>query len=137
LIGELFGGSPPAGAEPQGYGDISVWTPVNLFTAWLAQNNPLRLVTANAGNFNWSNAGAWNDSVLGQTGFAPNNTVVYNQAAGIQCRRRTDRGVPAQQSVPVVDAQPVRPGSRWVRGSRQCTGGWAGQPLRSGTRAHT
>ena len=82
LIGELFGGGAPIGAMLLGYGDVSVWTPVNLFAAWIAQNNPLRLVMANPGNFNWSNPAAWNDSVLGQTGFAPNNTVVYNQAEG-------------------------------------------------------
>ena len=47
------------------YGDISDWTPLNLFLDWIAQNNPLRQVTAAAGNFNWSNPAAWIDSVPG------------------------------------------------------------------------
>jgi uncharacterized protein with beta-barrel porin domain len=74
-----------------GYGDVSAWTPVNLFASWIAQNDPLRLVTANTGNFNWSNPAAWTDSVLGQTGFAPDNTVVYNQAAGSNFTQNTAR----------------------------------------------
>jgi uncharacterized protein with beta-barrel porin domain len=91
LVGELFGGNAPAGATFLGYGDVSAWTPVNLFASWIAQNDPLRLVTANTGNFNWSNPAAWTDSVLGQTGFAPDNTVVYNQAAGSNFTQNTAR----------------------------------------------
>ena len=91
LIGELFGGGAPTGATLQGYGDVSIWTPINLFVNWIAQNDPLRLVTANPGNFNWSNPAAWTDSVLGQTGFAPNNTVVYNIAPGTNVAQNTAR----------------------------------------------
>jgi subtilase-type serine protease len=80
-IGVLFGGGNPSGPRWL-YGHISEWTPVNLFTNWIAQNNPQRLVTANAGNFNWSNPAGWSDSELGQTNFAPNNAVFYNRAAG-------------------------------------------------------
>jgi outer membrane autotransporter protein len=81
LIGDLSGGNAPQGAQLELYGDISGWNPVNLFASWIAQNNPLRLVTANPGNFNWGNPAAWSDSVLGQTGFFPNNTVVNNQGS--------------------------------------------------------
>jgi outer membrane autotransporter protein len=80
-IGELFGGANPSGGRWL-YGHISEWTPLNLFAAWIAQNNPQRLVSANSGNFNWSNPGGWSDSVLGQTNFAPNNAVFYNRASG-------------------------------------------------------
>ena len=48
-----------------GYGEFSDWTPINLFLQWINENNPLRQVTAAAGNFNWSNPAAWIDSVTG------------------------------------------------------------------------
>jgi outer membrane autotransporter protein len=90
-IGALSGGAnpayppPPPGAQCNGglapnpcriglYGDGSAWTPLDLFLEWLAVNNPLRQVTAAAGNFNWSNAAAWIDSVPGVAGAVPNNT---------------------------------------------------------------
>jgi hypothetical protein len=47
------------------YFTIMDWTPLSLFLDWVAQNNPLREVTAAAGNFNWSNPAAWIDSVHG------------------------------------------------------------------------
>jgi secreted trypsin-like serine protease len=52
-IGELNGGFNPVNPNnPCQYGDISLWTPLALFLDWVAQNNPLRQVTAAAGNFN-------------------------------------------------------------------------------------
>src|SRR5215813_6226637 len=72
-IGELQGGFNPFGPEGQ-YGDISGWSPLSLLLDWVAQNNPLRQVTAAAGNFNWSNPGAWIDSVPGVPGRVPDNT---------------------------------------------------------------
>jgi subtilase-type serine protease len=72
-IGELSGFFSPPAREGL-YGDVSDWTPLNLFLGWLAQNNPLRQVTANAGNFNWSNQAAWIDSVPGVVSAVPNNT---------------------------------------------------------------
>jgi secreted trypsin-like serine protease len=48
-IGELQGGFNPFGPEGQ-YGDISGWSPLSLLLDWVAQNNPLRQVTAAAGN---------------------------------------------------------------------------------------
>src|SRR5262245_61525175 len=60
-IGELFGGFNPVGF-PSEYGAVSLWSPLNLFLDWVAQNNPLRQVTAAPGNFNWSNPGAWIDA---------------------------------------------------------------------------
>lgn len=60
-IGELRGGSNGTST----YGDISDWTPLNVFLDWIAENNPLRQVSAASGNFNWSNQAAWIDSVPG------------------------------------------------------------------------
>ena len=74
-IGELNGGFNPVNpANPSIYGDISLWTPLALFLDWVAQNNPLRQVTAAAGNFNWSNPAAWIDSVPGVPSRVPDNT---------------------------------------------------------------
>ena len=74
-IGTLTGGFNPINPlQPSQYGDISFWTPLNLFLDWVAQNNPLRQVTAAAGNFNWSNSAAWIDSVPGVPSRVPDNT---------------------------------------------------------------
>ena len=74
-IGVVQGGGNPFGS-PGEYGDIGDWTPVNLFLGWIAQNDPLREVTAAPGNFNWSNPAAWVDSVPGVVSAVPNNTVI-------------------------------------------------------------
>ena len=74
-IGVVQGGGNPFG-NPGEYGDIGDWTPVNLFLDWIAQNDPLRKVTAAPGNFNWSNPAAWVDSVPGVVSAVPNNTVI-------------------------------------------------------------
>jgi uncharacterized protein with beta-barrel porin domain len=58
------------------YGDIGDWTPVNLFLNWIAQNDPLRQVTAVPGSFNWSNPAAWVDSMPGVVSAVPNDTVI-------------------------------------------------------------
>src|SRR5262249_38259846 len=87
-IGELFGGFNAFGF-PSEYGALSAWTPLNLFLDWIAQNNPLREVTAAAGNFNWSNPAAWLDAFpdpARPNGAVPNNTrgsvdINANQAA--------------------------------------------------------
>jgi secreted trypsin-like serine protease len=55
------------------YNDIAGWTPLNLFLDWLAENNPLRQVTAAAGTFNWNNPAAWIDSVPGVVSGVPDN----------------------------------------------------------------
>jgi outer membrane autotransporter protein len=74
-IGTLTGGFNPINPlQPSQYGDISFWTPLALFLDWVAQNNPLRQVTAAAGNFNWSNSAAWIDSVPGVPSRVPDNT---------------------------------------------------------------
>ena len=74
-IGLLSGGFNPVNLDqPSEYGDISLWTPLNLFLDWVAQNDPLRQVTAAAGNFNWSNPTAWIDSVPGVPSRVPDNT---------------------------------------------------------------
>jgi subtilase-type serine protease len=75
-IGELQGGFNNFGPDGQ-YGDVSGWTPLSLFLDWLAQNNPLRQVTAAAGNFNWSNSSAWIDAFpdpARPNGAVPDNT---------------------------------------------------------------
>ena len=75
-IGVVQGGLKPCSGHGFGYGDISDWTPLNLFLDWIAQNDPLRKVTAAPGNFNWSNPAAWVDSVPGVVSAVPNNTVI-------------------------------------------------------------
>jgi hypothetical protein len=53
------------------------WTSLSLFLDWLAQNNPLRQVTAAAGVFNWSNPSAWIDAFpdpARPNGAVPDNT---------------------------------------------------------------
>jgi outer membrane autotransporter protein len=95
-IGVLMGGSnplaPPVCGTPNPpknfptantcldgrYGDISNWTPLDIFLTWVQQNNPLRQVTAAAGNFNWSSPAAWMDKfpdAANPNGAVPNNTV--------------------------------------------------------------
>jgi subtilase-type serine protease len=56
------------------YGDVSAWVPLALYLDWVAQNNPLRQVTAAAGNFNWSDPAAWVDRVPGVQSAVPDNT---------------------------------------------------------------
>jgi outer membrane autotransporter protein len=92
---ELFCGDKPClpGTDPDdpkvtgtlvrdGYGQFSDWTPINLFLQWIDQNNPLRDVTAAAGNFKWSNPAAWTDRVAGVAPAVPNNTVNYIDSEG-------------------------------------------------------
>jgi outer membrane autotransporter protein len=70
----------PVGDNPCGiglYGDVSAWTPLALYLQWLAENNPLRVVTAAAGNLDWSNPAAWIDPFHDPAhpdGAVPNNT---------------------------------------------------------------
>jgi outer membrane autotransporter protein len=71
------------------YGEFSDWTPINLFLQWINENNPLRMVTAAPGNFNWSNPAAWIDAFADPArpnGAVPDNTrgsvdIAANQAA--------------------------------------------------------
>lgn len=76
-IGELCcGANPVPNSGASQYGDVNFWTPVSLFSDWLAQNNPQRQIASNSGNFMWSNAAAWSD-VTGGTpvpGNVPNNS---------------------------------------------------------------
>jgi hypothetical protein len=55
------------------YGTIAGWTSIQQMLSWLDQVNPLRQVTAAAGNFTWSNQAAWVDDALGPIGEVPNN----------------------------------------------------------------
>jgi len=72
-IGEVQSGA--GGTPANGYGETNSWTPVQVFSTFITQNNPLRQISSNAGNFNWSNAAAWTDSVPGGPApIVPNNT---------------------------------------------------------------
>jgi uncharacterized protein with beta-barrel porin domain len=74
-------------ADSYGYGDVGNWTPINVFRQWIEQNNPLRDVTAKAGNFTWSNPAAWIDSVPGVASGVPNNTLNYIDSEGDKVAR--------------------------------------------------
>jgi hypothetical protein len=71
-IGTLIGGGqPPAGQPPTGggsvefgYGDISAWTPLLVFAGWINGNGFSPVITAQPGNFNWSNPNAWTNSMV-------------------------------------------------------------------------
>jgi outer membrane autotransporter protein len=78
-IGLLYGFFTPPNVNGA-YGHNSAWTPIDLFFDWIAENNPLRLVTANPGNFNWSDRTAWTGPFDAENpnGAAPNNTVPIN-----------------------------------------------------------
>jgi subtilase-type serine protease len=64
-IGTLIGGV-------RGYGGTMEWTPVIYYADWIAQNDPLRITSARAGTFSWSQSAAWLDT-LGRSE-VPNNT---------------------------------------------------------------
>src|SRR4029077_14304631 len=55
-----------------GYGGTMEWTPVIYYADWIAQNDPLRITSARAGTFSWSQSAAWLDT-LGRSE-VPNNT---------------------------------------------------------------
>lgn len=64
-IGTLIGGGQPtAGAVASAYGDVSGWTPVNLFQAFITGNNGSQSIAALAGTANWSSAAAWSGGAL-------------------------------------------------------------------------
>jgi outer membrane autotransporter protein len=73
-----------------GYGSFSDWTPINLFLQWIKENDPVREVTAAAGNFRWSNAAAWIDTVPGVAGAVPNNTQNFIDSEGDKVARYYD-----------------------------------------------
>jgi subtilase-type serine protease len=106
-IGELRGGSNPSGKDSQ-YGDVNLWTPLNLFSTWLSQNNPLRSVSANAGNYNWSQSGAWTDSATGSTN-APNNTETDYYWQGVRYFQvsLTNKGTITLDMNPTIDSLSV------------------------------
>jgi uncharacterized protein with beta-barrel porin domain/secreted trypsin-like serine protease len=109
-IGELQGGFNPVNVnQPSLYGDISTWTPLALFLDWVAQNNPLRQVTAAAGNFNWSNPSAWIDSVPGGQSRVPDNTrgnvdINANEAARYYDVTLNQPGTITLDMTPQIDA---------------------------------
>ena len=111
-IGLVQGGSNPV-APFFGYGDIGDWTPVNLFLDWIAQNDPLRKVTAAPGNFNWSNPAAWVDSVPGVVSAVPNNTVIsYTAGARYYDVTLSNPGTITLDMNPTIDTLAIAGGSR-------------------------
>ena len=73
-LGVLSGGGNYDGENGE-YGDESFWGSVIYFKDWIAQNNPLRQVDLRPGNYNWSDASAWVDSVPGVASVSPNNSL--------------------------------------------------------------
>lgn len=73
-IGDLIGGgapSTPAGIKESGYGDISSWTPINLFLSWVNGSSGTLALTASPGTSNWSAATSWiGGAVPGTTNMA-------------------------------------------------------------------
>jgi len=47
------------GSPLGGYGDVSYYTPLFLYTDWLVENNPYVYASARNGNRNWSNPAHW------------------------------------------------------------------------------
>lgn len=45
--------------DAEGYGSQSVWTPNALFADWISRLGLPGMLVANAGNYNWSDPGAW------------------------------------------------------------------------------
>jgi outer membrane autotransporter protein len=103
----------PVVGTPQGfgYGDVTSWTPINLFLQWIYQNNPLRDVTAAAGDFKWSNPTAWIDAFpdpARPNGAVPDNTrgsvdVAANQAARYYNVTLSNRGTITLDMNPQID----------------------------------
>jgi hypothetical protein len=98
--------------ERFGYGEFSDWTPINLFLQWIQQNDPLRQVTAAAGNFNWSNPAAWIDAFpdpARPNGAAPDNTrgnvdINANQAARYYAVTLSNPGTITLDMNPQIDS---------------------------------
>lgn len=61
LIGTLVGGYSTGPDGWAGYGFLNVWTPLFMVHDWFASVNPLREVSALAGDHVWSDAEAWHD----------------------------------------------------------------------------
>ncbi len=58
ILGLLY----PSPDETLRYGVVSGWEFIQNYSDWMAENNPLRITSARAGSFNWSNANAWVDT---------------------------------------------------------------------------
>jgi hypothetical protein len=52
-------GDPSPFAEGSGYGSRARWTPTALFADWISSLGLPGMLVANAGNYNWSDPGAW------------------------------------------------------------------------------
>jgi uncharacterized protein with beta-barrel porin domain len=58
-IGVLCCGGGSDFAEGNGYGSENIWTPNALFANWISSLGLPGMLVANAGNYNWSDPGAW------------------------------------------------------------------------------
>jgi outer membrane autotransporter protein len=58
-IGELCCGGGSPFAQGSGYGSIANWTPTALFSDWISSLGLPGMLVANAGNYKWSDRGAW------------------------------------------------------------------------------
>jgi uncharacterized protein with beta-barrel porin domain len=58
-IGELCCGGGSPFAQGSGYGSIALWTPTALFSDWISSLGLPGMLVANAGNYKWSDPGAW------------------------------------------------------------------------------
>jgi uncharacterized protein with beta-barrel porin domain len=56
------GGSPFANGD--GYGSIGSWTPTALFSEWISSLGLPGMLVANAGNYKWSEPGAWMNGAI-------------------------------------------------------------------------
>ncbi len=57
--GVLSGGWTFTAPFGSGYGDVSYYNPLFLFSDWIAETNPYKYVSAVEGDGNWSDAGHW------------------------------------------------------------------------------
>ena len=82
IIGVLSGGYTRFfnGQPANGFGTASFYQPLYLYWDWIAENNPYRYVSANAGNRNWSDPTHWittqdpNYFIIGPNGQLVNGT---------------------------------------------------------------
>ncbi|MGO4571103.1 autotransporter outer membrane beta-barrel domain-containing protein [Microvirga sp. 2TAF3] len=108
-----------------GYHSVTGWTPVIDYLGWIAQNNPLRQVSAKAGNSLWSNPAAWQDLYSGAA-VVPNNRIGHFNGAGAIGRyyqvALIEPGTMTVDMNPTVD-------SLWIGGARSALDLPAGREL--------
>jgi uncharacterized protein YhjY with autotransporter beta-barrel domain len=94
-VGPLSGGLRFFGASVQpfsSYGTMSFHQPAFLYANWLASVNPTRYYVANAGNFSWNSATAWQE-------FLDPNFLVLSGGSLVNGLPATDVGIGASPNV--------------------------------------